>query len=280
MSQDNGKSDPFLRIPAAAWETVLRDAEPSVLRVYCELAWRAGPKRVCWPSVATIANDLGISPRSVYRAIGFLEANGLIIRDSGNHTGKTTRYHLPASDMGVSRSPDTPLAGDMGVSSLLTCVSLPTDMGVTQNKVKEQGKENKVNHLPGMEVAEVEKKPAKHDSEEAMQAVVTAWNEMAKSAGIPTARSLTDSRKDKLRVRLANADWRSSWREALDAIPSRPFLLGNGPRGWKADFDFFLRPDSVNAILEDKYSAAGTSSSTQTKYRGAVHPDDLKEDGF
>jgi hypothetical protein len=165
-------------------------------------------------------------------------------------------------------------------TGVVASVQLGSGVDATLNKVKEQGKENKVNHLPGMEVAEVEKKPAKHDSEEAMEAVMEAWNVMAKPAGIPTARSLTDSRKRSLKARLQDPDWRDSWREALEAIPSRPFLLGNGPRGWKADFDFFLRPDSVNAILEDKYSAAGTSSSTKTKYRGAVHPDDLKEDGF
>jgi len=36
-------------------------------------------------------------------------------------------------------------------------------------------------------------------------------------------------------------------------IPDSPFLLGENDRGWRADIDWFLRPDSVTRILEGKY---------------------------
>ena len=38
----------------------------------------------------------------------------------------------------------------------------------------------------------------------------------------------------------------------LEAAAS-PFCLGAGSRGWKADIDWFLRPDTVTRIMEGKY---------------------------
>ena len=47
--------------------------------VYENLNFRAGSKRKCWPSVRCIANDTGLSTRTVRRAIDDLRNAGLII---------------------------------------------------------------------------------------------------------------------------------------------------------------------------------------------------------
>lgn len=83
-----------------------------------------------------------------------------------------------------------------------------------------------------------------------------AWNAMALEHELPTVQSLNDSRRKKINARLKESFFRANWRQALAAIPTKGFLVGrlSGSRGpWKADFEFFIRPSSVERILEGKY---------------------------
>lgn len=48
--------------------------------VYCYLCDRANKKGVCWPSTQTIADDLNIHRRTVFRALNDLEKKGFIRR--------------------------------------------------------------------------------------------------------------------------------------------------------------------------------------------------------
>jgi hypothetical protein len=64
---------------------------------------------------------------------------------------------------------------------------------------------------------------------------------------------LNPKRRTALRARMRDPTWRDGWREALDRIPKCSFLMGHGSRRWKADLEWFLRPDSVSRILEGKY---------------------------
>ena len=48
--------------------------------VYCYLCDRANRKGQCWPTVMTIALDLNISTRTVYRALKELEKDRFIMR--------------------------------------------------------------------------------------------------------------------------------------------------------------------------------------------------------
>lgn len=79
--------------------------------------------------------------------------------------------------------------------------------------------------------------------------VVEAWN----ASGFPTCRKLTKSRKSALRQRLRDPDWRENWRAALARARESPFCNGGGAQGWRADLDWFLRPDSVTKLLEGRY---------------------------
>lgn len=46
--------------------------------VYCYLCDRANKKGECFPSVNTIARDLSLSKRTIFRALSELESHGLI----------------------------------------------------------------------------------------------------------------------------------------------------------------------------------------------------------
>ena len=91
-----------------------------------------------------------------------------------------------------------------------------------------------------------------------LQELKDAWNAMAKANGLSTIRewgksTATTSRAAMARARVRDPDWWAAHTEALAAIPRCSFLLGKNPRGWKADADWFVKPDSLTKILEGKY---------------------------
>lgn len=92
--------------------------------------------------------------------------------------------------------------------------------------------------------------------------VIGAWNEMALEHGLLTrAAKMTDARQAAARTRLEENSI-AEIREAIGMVPKRPFLMGTNERGWKADIDFLLRPNSVSAILEgSKYMDRGGKGS-------------------
>ena len=56
------------------------DLPHRAVTVYVYLCDRANKKRECWPSTVTISKDLGLSRRTVFRALNDLEKAGLIKR--------------------------------------------------------------------------------------------------------------------------------------------------------------------------------------------------------
>jgi hypothetical protein len=86
--------------------------------------------------------------------------------------------------------------------------------------------------------------------DEEIQDVVNLWNAVP---GITTCRKLTERRRAALRKRLADPDWHSNWRNGIERIGKSSFCMGAGQRGWRARFDWFVEPDTLNKILEGQY---------------------------
>jgi uncharacterized protein YdaU (DUF1376 family) len=83
--------------------------------------------------------------------------------------------------------------------------------------------------------------------------VVTAWKAMAKANGLPTiVGPVSERRKAAMRARISEFG-EAGVLDAIAKIPDHPFLVGQNDRGWKADFDFMCRPDSIGNILGGKY---------------------------
>ena len=79
--------------------------------------------------------------------------------------------------------------------------------------------------------------------------LVAAWDAMANAHGLPAIRTMTEARRRSARARLREHGEADVLR-AIALIAERPFLLGGGRRGWKADLDWLLRPASIPRILE------------------------------
>jgi len=64
---------------------------------------------------------------------------------------------------------------------------------------------------------------------------------------------ITSKRRTQLNARWKDEWWREHWQAALDRGSHSSFLNGTNDRGWRIDFDFFLKPDTATKILEGKY---------------------------
>jgi hypothetical protein len=104
---------------------------------------------------------------------------------------------------------------------------------------------------------------------------MSAWNEEVQFSPI---RVMSEPRKSALRSRKASADWRRDWRPALAKIRGSPFLRGENDRNWKADVDWFLRPDTVTKILEGKYDGSASTNGRTSRPLSGVEPPPGKYD--
>lgn len=91
------------------------------------------------------------------------------------------------------------------------------------------------------------------DIEQLARKVLEAWN--ALGPPFPRARRLADRRLANLRQRAKSPEWLKSWREALRLVPTSAFLRGELParnrtQAWVATLDWFLRPGTVDRLLE------------------------------
>lgn len=152
----------------------------------------------------------------------------------------------PAKDVGIRDIGVTQPCRSGGVEVTQPCrdgdLSTPSPIPVPE----EEGE-----GAPSLETGWVE------DSLAAHQAIVTEWNVV----GPTKCMKLTPARRRILGVRLRDAWWRENWREGLARLPTMPFLNGQNDRGWKADFDFFLKPDTLTKIVENAYASAPTPTS-------------------
>jgi hypothetical protein len=82
---------------------------------------------------------------------------------------------------------------------------------------------------------------------------LTTWNAAALAANLKPAGRMTNKRATALSQRRADPLWRERWQEAITAAFATPFCRGINPRGWTATVDWFLRPDTLDKILEGFY---------------------------
>jgi len=96
------------------------------------------------------------------------------------------------------------------------------------------------------------------------------WN---KIDGVSRIREMTNKRRQDLRTRSKNAEWVTALPEALAEIAASPFCRGENDRGWRANVDWFLKPDTLTKILEGTYDDRGR----ETKPQSSSHKDRSNE---
>jgi uncharacterized protein YdaU (DUF1376 family) len=70
---------------------------------------------------------------------------------------------------------------------------------------------------------------------------------------LPQVQKLTNKRKTAIN-KLLNEINTEQFEQICIIANKSDFLIGNNDRGWKADFDFLIKPDKAVSILEGKYN--------------------------
>ena len=87
--------------------------------------------------------------------------------------------------------------------------------------------------------------------------LVGQWNTVCGSNGLPKVRTITEARKEKMRVRWKQEGFREGFPEALKAIINTPFLLGDNKRKWKVTFDWLIDNEgNWLKVIEGNYKQA------------------------
>ncbi len=108
------------------------------------------------------------------------------------------------------------------------------------------------------------------------QGLLDIWNEVAKELGLPKVRALgKGQRRVKVLTRLKDEPDLEQWRLGASKISESDFLTGANDRGWLANFDWFIRPDTLNKLLEGVYLQSHRKTSGKAR---SVHFGSRPED--
>ncbi len=101
--------------------------------------------------------------------------------------------------------------------------------------------------------------------------LVQIWN--LNSGTLPKIDELTVARRKCIIALTANQqDYVQKFEFAVKKAAGTPFLRGEGPRGWKADFDWMVSGDHIVRILEGVYeSCLEPPANGNSRQTGAVH---------
>lgn len=106
-----------------------------------------------------------------------------------------------------------------------------------------------------------------------VQRIFDAWNAMASTCRARGADKLTDKRKAQIQSRIKDYT-EPVILETIGMVPAQQWLMGLNDRGWKADLEFFLRPDSITKIREGKYEhGTGIGIGPVGSYSRGTRPD-------
>jgi hypothetical protein len=133
----------------------------------------------------------------------------------------------PLIDKAVSRSQ----AGSIKKDELKT--------NKNQNKIKNESQQKQTNNK--------EKIIHKEEIEE----IINAWNSDPQITHIREIRT-GSPRERSLKLRLKTYG-KKTLLDAIKRVNSSKFCHGGGSTGWVADFDWFVKPDTIDKILEGKY---------------------------
>lgn len=84
------------------------------------------------------------------------------------------------------------------------------------------------------------------------------WNDAASSYRLPPITLLREPRRKALKLRLGELGGIDGWRAMIEIIGKSPHLLGENERGWKASFDWILKPANLTKVMEGNYVRAQT----------------------
>lgn len=101
--------------------------------------------------------------------------------------------------------------------------------------------------------------------------LANVWNEY-KDKDLPAVNGLNAR---SARHKNASARWKEKpdeehWIRVVQRINFSKFCLGDNERGWLADFEFLVRPDTHHRVLEGKYDRCHSSFKKETAHQTRI----------
>jgi len=98
------------------------------------------------------------------------------------------------------------------------------------------------------------------EGKEAVMEIVELWN----STTLPKCIDVNSRRASSAKTRLSEKFFRDNWRAGIEKLRVSKFCNGLNDRGWRADIDWFLKPDTISKIIEGKYDEKKKASNHVT----------------
>lgn len=193
-----------------------------------------------WPSVAWLAEFCCIDRKTVIASLDRLETDGLI-EDTGLRTGRTRQVKVYRLNVNSTES-GTPK----------TVLFDPKSTTFSVKQYQKRDTEPYLEPVTPVSSDDDTSPAAEVDDRVTADEVAEAWNASATALGLPTVSKLSTARRRKASCRIREHPF-EDWAAALAAIRRSRFLQGENPRGWRANFDWFLRPETISKLLEGQY---------------------------
>lgn len=95
--------------------------------------------------------------------------------------------------------------------------------------------------------------------------ILEIWRAKCVPLGLSDVIAVEGKRKTHLMARAKDPKWMEQLPEAVEALISNPFNMGDNDRGWKADIDYLIRPGKSIEMIEKYRSRYGGSRATPSQ---------------
>lgn len=241
-----------MSVQAMTWAIECKCPTSSAKLVLLCLANYASKAGEAHPGQKSLAEDSGLSVRSVVTALKALEDAEIITRSRrvrGDGSRTSDQYILQLSNMqNLHKDHESNMQNMSGQHA----------------KSAGQYKPNGLSE-PVREPSDAREGAQRTD----IQTAFDKYNEMAQRTDLPIAQVITPKRSAAIKARLKEGGGLDGWNHALSVVEANPFFTGDNDRGWKADLDFICTQSKFTRIMEGSYAKARPSN-------GRCAGDDLK----
>lgn len=264
----------------AFWHARKLNLTPSERLVLFAIAERADEDLQCVPTQAMLAEDTGLSVRTLIPAIKSLAKRKDCIKVERRREGlhyvllrptpkpmtwpdvpepvtdrEVQNLHIAAQAEKVPECAEFahPNAPEHAKSAHPDTQNLR--LPLMKNPLSKKEKEERTSQEGGSACAPAPATPLKSNvvALNDQSAIVEAWNIVADDRGLPRVRAMPKhrSRALALRVKEVGVD---GMMQAIENVRASAFCGGDNDRGWVADFDFLLQATSLVRVLEGRYA--------------------------
>lgn len=235
----------FSRVPNVAIDR-LDSLGCVAIKVYLRLCRSASPNGTSRVLRETLAAKAGVTVRAVSMALTELSEAKLISAKRSKFASTYTLLDWPTQEGNCgshlesrreAEFPSKNQEGNCGSRKKGTVVPPYQDYCI-QDKKREAAP------------APPKSKPSKEKLNPPFEDLLSKWNAID---GMARCLKATDNRLRAYRARMADDDWAANLNEALAKVAESAFCRGVNDRGWRADIDWLLKPDTLTKILEGKY---------------------------